>query len=85
MQGPYHGREKYMTNTAEILVLLCFMGMAAVGVAGSSEHGEHTSSNWLAGAGLQGVLGWLCWVFLRSGGEDFHQFLTSIRDFLRPN
>ena len=74
-----------MINTAEILVLLCFLGMAAVGVAGSSKTGDATSANWLAGAGLVGVVVWVCWVFLRPGGEDFHQFLTSIRDFLRPN
>ena len=50
-----------MTNTAEILVLLCFLGMAAVGVAGSSKTGDATSANWLAGAGLVGVVVWVCW------------------------
>ena len=74
-----------MTSTGEIVVLLCFLVMAGVGVASSSSHGDRTSGNWLAGAGLIGAVGWVCWIFMRPGGDSFYLFWTSIRDFLRPN
>jgi hypothetical protein len=74
-----------MTTTAEVLVLLFFLAMAGLGIASSPAQGDRTSANWIAGAGLLGAVGWVCWIFMRPGGDSFYLFWTSIRDFLRPN
>lgn len=76
--------DKQMNTTTEILVLLGFLALAAVGVAGGSKS-SRTSSDWMSAAGLLGAVGWVCWIFLRPGGDSFYQFWAAIRDFLRPN
>ena len=73
-----------MNMTTEVVILLCCLGVAALGVAGVSSN-ERTTSNWMAGLGLLGAIVWLCWIFMRPSGESFAQFWGMIRDFLNAN
>ena len=70
-----------MNTTTEIVVLLFFLGLAGVGIAGTSRD-SRARGDWMTGAGLLGAIAWLCWVFLRPGGESVSRFWAMIREFL---
>ena len=64
----------------DIAVLLVFAIMAALGVA-SSPRGNVTAADWTSRIGMIGVVAWLCWMFLRPGGENAHSMLEMFQKF----
>ncbi len=73
-----------MNTTTEIVVLLFFLGLAGVGIAGIPRQ-DRSRGDWMTAIGLLGAIGWLCWVFMRPGGESVAQFWGMIRDFVQGN
>jgi len=67
-------------NTLDIVVLVLFAMMAAIGV-GSSPRGNVTASDWLSRIGMIGAALWLCWVFFRPGGESARNAFQVFKDF----
>ncbi len=73
-----------MDTTVEIVVLVCFLALAAVGIASSSRQ-DRASADWMAAAGIIGAIGWVCWIFLRPGGDSLSQFWDMIQEFIHAN
>ncbi len=73
-----------MNTSVEIVVLVCFLALAAVGIASSSHH-DRASADWMTAAGLLGAIGWVCWIFLRPGGDSLSQFWDMIQEFIHAN
>ncbi len=71
-----------MNTTTEIVVLLFFLGLAGLGIAGTSRE-NRARGDWMTGAGLVGAIAWLCWVFMRPGGDSVAQFWDMIRAFIQ--
>lgn len=67
-------------NTFDIVVLVLFATMAAVGV-GSHPRGSTAAGDWLGRIGMIGAALWLCWIFLRPGGESARGVLQVFKDF----
>jgi hypothetical protein len=67
-------------NTLDIVVLVGFAVMAAVGV-GSHPRGNTTASDWLGRIGMMGAALWLCWIFFRPGGESARNVLETFEKF----
>ena len=67
-------------NTLDIVVLVLFATMAAVGV-GSNPRGSTAAGDWLGRIGMVGAALWLCWVFFRPGGESAHGVYQVFKDF----
>ena len=67
-------------NTLDIVVLVLFAVMAAVGV-GSHPRGNVTASDWLSKIGMIGAALLLCWLFFRPGGESARNVFQLFRDF----
>ncbi|HEU5337126.1 MAG TPA: hypothetical protein VFU27_14240 [Terriglobales bacterium] len=67
-------------SVLDIIVLALFAMLAAVGV-GSHPRGNVAASDWLSRIGMAGVVLWLCWIFLRPGGESAHNVFQVFKDF----
>lgn len=67
-------------NTFDIVVLVLFATMAAVGV-GSHPRGSTAAGDWLGRIGMIGAALWLCWIFLRPGGESARNVFQVFKDF----
>lgn len=67
-------------TTLDIIVLALFAMLAAVGV-GSHPRGNVTASDWLSRIGMAGVVLWLCWIFLRPGGESARNVFEVFQKF----
>ena len=67
-------------NTLDIVVLVLFATIAAVGV-GSHPRGSTAAGDWLGRIGMIGAALWLCWIFLRPGGESARNVFQVFKDF----
>ncbi len=72
-----------MNTSVEIVVLVCFLALAAVGIA--SARRDRASADWMTGVGLLGAIGWVCWIFFRPGGDSLSQFWEMIQEFIHAN
>ncbi|HLK33414.1 MAG TPA: hypothetical protein VKT29_10005 [Terriglobales bacterium] len=66
-------------DLVDIAVLLVFAAIAALGVSSNSR--GNTSADWASRIGMIGVAAWLCWIFLRPGGESARGMLQMVEKF----